>query len=49
MRRGSVVGHLPFNLAAVVSAFLRRDVNKDLAEVTGAIVNQDAGYGLEIL
>ena len=48
MRRGSVVGHLPFNLAPVVSAFLRRDVNKGLAEVTGAKVNRGAGYGLEI-
>ena len=48
MRRGGVVGHLPFNLAPVVSAFLRRDVNKGLAEVTGIKVNYVAGYGLEI-
>ena len=27
------VGHLPFNLAPVVSAFLRRDINKGLVEV----------------
>lgn len=48
-RRGCVVGHIPFNLAPVVSAFLRRDVNKGLFEVTGAKVNHGAGYGLEIL
>ena len=48
MRRGSVVGHLPFSLAPVVSAFLRRDVSKGLTEVTGTKVNRGAGYGLEI-
>ena len=26
VRRGCVVGHIPFNLAPVVSAFLKRDV-----------------------
>ncbi len=41
IRRGSDIGHLPFNLAPVVSVFLRRDVNK------GAKVNHGAGYGLE--
>ena len=40
--------HLPFNLAPVVSAFLRLDVNTGLAEVTGAKFNRGAGYGLEI-
>ena len=39
-RRGVVVGHLPFNLASVVLAFLRTDVNKGLMEVTGAKVNR---------
>ena len=48
IRRGNVVGHLPFNLAQVVSAFLRRDVNKGLVEVTGTMVNRGAGHGLEI-
>ena len=48
-RTGSVVGHIvPFNLAPVVSAFLRRDVNKGLVEVTGPKINRGAGYGLEI-
>ena len=48
IRRGNIVGHLPFNLAPVVSAFLRKDVNKGLVEVKGAKVNRGAGYGLEI-
>ena len=49
LRRGSVVGHLLFNLAPVVSAFLRKDVNEGLIQVKGAKVNRGAGYGLEIL
>ena len=43
-----MVGHIPYNLAPKISAFLRRDVNKAFAEVTGARVNRGAGYGLEI-
>ena len=45
---GGTVGHVPFNLAPVVSAFLKRSSNKALAEVTGSRVNRGAGYGLEI-
>ena len=45
---GETVGHVPFNLAPVVSAFLKRPANKGLTEVTGNRVNQGAGYGLEI-
>ena len=49
VKNGSgTVGHVPFNLAPVVSAFLRRSVNKGMAEVTGNKVNRGAGYGLEI-
>ena len=48
IRRSCVVGHLPFNLVPVVSAFLRRGVNKGVVEVTGTKVNCGAGYGLEI-
>ena len=40
---GGTVGHVPFNLAPVVSAFLKRSSNKGLAEVTGNKVNQGAG------
>ena len=47
-RTGSVVGHVPFNLAPLASAFLRRDVNKGLVEVTGPKINRGAGYGLEV-
>ena len=46
--RSRVVGHLPFNLGSVASAFLRRGVNKGLVKVTGTKVNRGAGYGLEI-
>ena len=42
------VGHVPFNLAPVVSAFLKRSSNKGLVEVTGNKVNRGAGFGLEI-
>ena len=45
---GGTVGHVPFNLAPVVSAFLKRASNKGLVEVTGNRVNRGAGYGLEI-
>ena len=43
-----VVVHVPYNLAPTVCTFLRRDVNKRFAEVTGDKVNRSAGYGLEI-
>ena len=41
-----VVGHIPYNLVPKVSAFLKRDVNKGFAEITG--MNRGAGYGLEV-
>ena len=41
-----VVGHILYNLAPKVSAFLKRDVNKGFAEITG--MNRGAGYGLEV-
>ena len=43
-----VVGHIPYNLAPIVERFLRREVNKGFAEITGNKVNRGAGYGLEI-
>lgn len=43
-----VVGHIPHNLAPRLFQFLRRDINKAFAEVTGDKVNRGAGYGLEI-
>ncbi len=42
------VGHVPFNLAPVLSTFLMRSSNKGMVEVTGNKVNRGAGYGLEI-
>ena len=48
MRRDSVAGHLPFNLAQLVSAFLRRGVSKGPVAVTGTKTNRGGGYGLEI-
>lgn len=43
-----IVGHVPHNLAPRFSQFLRRDVNKAFAEVTGGKVNRGGGYGLEV-
>ena len=40
--------YIPYNVAPKVSAFLRRDVNKGFAEVTGDKVNRGAGYGQEV-
>ena len=47
-RSGETVGLVPFNLAPIVSAFLKRSCNKGLVEVTGNRVIRGAGYGLEI-
>ena len=44
---GAIVGHLPYNLAPIVSPFLVRDFNKGTAEITGNRVNRGAGYGIE--
>ena len=43
-----IVGHIPYNLATVVERFMRREVNKGFAEVTGSKVNRGADYGLEM-
>lgn len=48
MKEDQVVGHIPYNLAPIVSLFLKRDVNKAFARVTGEKINRGAGYGLEI-
>ena len=47
-REAVIVGHVPHNLAPRLSAFLRRDVNKAFAQVTGDKINRGAGYGLEV-
>ena len=43
-----VVGHIPYNLAPIVSAFLKRDINKGFSEVIGDKVNRGAGFGLDL-
>ncbi len=47
VKEGEIVGHIPFNISNVVSHFLRRDINKGFAIVTGDKVNRGAGYGLK--
>lgn len=47
-KASETVGHVPFNIAPIVSAFLKRACNKGLVEVTGNRINRGAGYGLEI-
>ena len=39
MKEGQIIGHVPFNLSPIISLFLRRDVNKAFARVTGGKVN----------
>ena len=46
---GAIVGHIPYNLAPIVSPFLARDYNKAVTEVTSPRVNRGAGYGMEVL
>ena len=45
---GSIVGHVPINMAPILYQFLRREVNKAFVEVKGEKVNRGGGYGLEI-
>ena len=35
-------------MSNTVSQFLRRDINKEFAQVTGDYINRGAGYGLEL-
>ena len=45
---GCVVGHIPHTVSRAVSFFLRKDRSVGFCEVTGAMVNCAAGFGLEI-
>ena len=45
-REDEIFGHVPFNIASVLSQFLRRDCNQGFVEVTGEKINRGAGYGL---
>ena len=49
MKEGRVIAHVPFNLAPIISLFLRRDVNKAFARVPGGKVNRGADYGPETI
>ena len=42
LEQGTVVGHVPFNLAPVLSQLLRRTSNKGTAKVSGEKVNRGA-------
>ena len=44
----ALVRHVPFNLARLISSFLRRDINSVFAKVVGEKVNRGPGFGLEI-
>ena len=48
IKNGNIVGHMPCNLAPLVSYFLMREVNKCLIELTGEKINRGAGMGLEL-
>ena len=45
---GATVGHIPYNLAPILSPFLARDFNKAVAEITGSRVNRGVDYGIEV-
>ena len=47
-KENKIVGHMPYNIASVISQFLRRGCNKGFVQVTGNKVNREAGYGLEV-
>ena len=47
-KEDKIVGHVPYNIASVISQFLRRGCNKGFVQVTGNKVNREAGYGLEV-
>lgn len=47
-KEDEIVGHVPYNIAAAISQFLKRDCNKGFVQVNGNKVNRGAGYGLEV-
>ena len=48
MKSGITVGHVPYNLAPIISSFLKRSFNKGMAEITGDKVNRGGGHGLKV-
>ena len=49
IKDGRVVRHVPSRVSRTVSFFLGKDGSVAFCEVTGAMVNRAAGFGLEIL
>ena len=47
-KEDKIVGHVPYNIASVISQFLTRGCNKGFVQVNGNKVNRGAGYGLEV-
>ena len=43
-----VVGHVPTSLSVLFFQFLFKTCKKATVEVTGAVVNRGAGYGMEV-
>ena len=48
IKDGCVGGHVPRTVSRTVSFFLGKDGSVGFCEVTGAMVNRAAGFGLEI-
>ena len=48
VRSDLVVGHVPYEIAATISHFLKRDFNKGTVEITGTRINRGAGLGLGV-
>ena len=44
LKEGRVVDHVPFNLAPIISLFLRRDENKTFARVIGGKVAKSRSW-----
>ena len=42
------MGHVPYNIAPLLSSFLARDCNHGSVKITGKRLNRGAGYGLEV-
>ena len=47
LKEGQVVGHIPYNISAMVSHFVSRDCNKAFVEVTGDRVNWEQNMALK--
>ncbi len=48
IQNDTVVGHMPYTLAPLVSYFLMRAVNKGVVEITGERINHGADMGLGV-